>query len=100
MQVFTPPLLYSITLGSPIIAIGTAIAVILYLIGLGGVAKKQRWAPLLIALTTIGFVVLFVVVLSKDIATSFNALVSGIIMAVVLVILAVIVYWQLKTAQA
>ncbi len=99
MQIPPPPFLYTITLGPPTVAIGTAIAVILYLLGLGGVAKKQTWAPFLIALTTIGLMALFVFELSNDAGTSFNILVSGIVMAVVLVALSFIVYGGIKSTR-
>ncbi len=99
MQALLPPLLYSISISPSAVTIGTAVAVILYLIGLGGVAKRQSWAPPLIALTTIGLMVIFVFELSTDAGTSFNALVSGVIMAVILLVLALIVYRGIKNAR-
>ncbi len=99
MHVLSPPLLYSISISPSAVTIGTAIAVILYLIGLGGVAKKQTWAPFLIALTTIGLMVVFVHELSTDSGTSFNALVSGVIMATVLLVSAAIVYREIRSSR-
>ncbi len=99
MYVPLPPFLYSISISPSAVTIGTAVAVILYLIGLGGVAKKQTWAPFLIALTTIVLMVTFVFELSTDTGTSFNALVSGVIMAIVLVVLALIVFGEIRASR-
>ncbi len=99
MYVSLPPFLYSISISPSAVTIGTAVAVVLYLIGLGGVAKKQTWAPFLIALTTIGLMVTFVFELSTDTGTSFNALVSGVIMAIVLVVLALIVFGEIRSSR-